>query len=481
MKDIIKSSALIGSTEFALIIVAIIRAKYLALNIGPEGYGEYSLLNSFFTILTAICGGWIARGTIKYTAEYRQKKEFDLAAKVHNYSISLALILGSIATALVFLFQSFVRSYFLSPDIILWHYSLFAASFLATSITPFFGWLLQSYLMIKRTVVLRIITSFFSLITVFIFVYFFELTGYFLSILCSAFFGLYLYWRETRRVLQTKFVLPNIKDEIFKKLMRFGSVNFVLLIINNISDYLQRVFVLGALNIASVGLFQVANSIINYMGILNRGSLFFNDPKMSQELTNDERNKVLNDFLRFNILLGIPISVILILFSKEFIILLYSESFVELSSILFVFVAAQFLSFLVGGFQSVMLGKSFLKMHSFISILYSVVVILIPFIFIRKFGLITIGLSILIANLITLIVDYTYLKNKIKISIHIQVFKLLVVAAFCFIVSQQIQTSYIVLRVLFLILVFLILIFSIKKEERYKLLALIKKSINRKI
>ena len=128
MKDIIKSSALIGSTEFALIFVAIIRAKYLALNIGPEGYGEYSLLNSFFTILTAICGGWIARGTIKYTAEYRQKKEFDLAAKVHNYSISLALILGSIATALVFIFQSFVRSYFLSPDIILWHYSLFALS-----------------------------------------------------------------------------------------------------------------------------------------------------------------------------------------------------------------------------------------------------------------------------------------------------------------------------------------------------------------
>ena len=191
MKDIIKSSTLLGSTEVAVMAVSVVRAKYLAISIGPAGYGEYALLASFFTIVTAICGGWIARGTIKYIAEYRYKEDLSSVFKVFNYSISLALILGSIATLLIFVFHDFVRVHFLSPEIILWHFSLFTASFLATSLTSFFGWLMQGFLMVKQTALLKIYTSLFNLISIFAFVYFFELTGYFLSILVSAFFGLF--------------------------------------------------------------------------------------------------------------------------------------------------------------------------------------------------------------------------------------------------------------------------------------------------
>jgi hypothetical protein len=107
------------------------------------------------------------------------------------------------------------------------------------------------------------------------------LTGYFLSILFSGIFSLFLYWKSTRGLVNTKFIFPNIKEQITIKLLKFGGVNFFLLIITNISEYFQRILVLTTLNIASVGLMQVANSILTYMGIANRGSLFYNDPKMS--------------------------------------------------------------------------------------------------------------------------------------------------------------------------------------------------------
>lgn len=480
MKDIIKSSTLIGSTEFALIFVAIIRAKYLAVSIGPAGYGEYGLLNSFFTVLTAVCGGWIARGTIKYTAEYSQKNDFLSVAKVHNYSISLALILGSIATLFVFIFQDFVRIHFLSPEIILWHYSLFAASFLANSLIPFFGWLLQGHLMVKSTIKLRIITTFFSLISIFVFVYFFKLTGYFLSILVSAVFGLYLFWNETRNILPTKFLLPNIKDEIFKKLMKFGGVNLVLLTVNNVCDYIQRVFILTNLNISSVGLFQVANSITNYMGILNRGSSFVNDPKMSQDISILERNKVFNDFLRFNILVGIPISVFLILFSTELIGILYTKEFTTLSPIIYVFIFAQFLSFLCGGFQSIMLGKAFLKMHSFVSILYSVILITVPLLFIKQFGLITIGISMVVANILTIIIDFIYLRRQINISINMQVIILLIISIVLFFITTEIQSFNFLYKLFFIVIMAIILILSLNKVERIQLINLLRNVIFKK-
>jgi polysaccharide transporter, PST family len=453
--------------------VSMVRAKYLAVNIGPEGYGEYAMIASFFTILTALCGGWIARGTIKYTAEYKFKNDLASVSKVHNYSFSIALILGSTATLLVLLFQDFVREKFLSPEIVLWHFSLFTASFLATSLTTFFSWLLQGFMMVKKTVALRIYNALFNILSIFVLVYFFELTGYFLSILVSAFFGLFIYWRSTKGIVTTKFLWPDFKDEILQKIMRFGGVNFFLLVLNNICEYIQRIFVLTSLNIASVGLFQIAVSIMGYMGIANRGSLFVNDSKMAQDLDNNERNIALNNFLRFNILFGMPISLGLILFSKELITILYSKNFVPLSEILFAFVIAQFFGFLTGGFQSIMLGRSFLKMHSFISVTYSVLTVLIPFIFISEYGLVIIGISMVIANLITLIVDYIYLNIKIGIKIFFNVWIIFVIGVTCFAISYIFQSSVIEIRIGLFIGCIILLLLNISKTERIQILNLI--------
>ena len=441
MKNLIKSSSILGATEVALILVSIVRAKYLAVNIGPEGYGEYSILVSYFAILTAMCSGWLARGTIKYIAEYKQKDDIVSVYKVHNYSISIAFILTAIATVLAFIFQDFVRTHFLSHKIILWHYLLFAASFFATSITPFFAWLLQGFLLVKETVKIRIITTLFGFLYILIFVYFYGITGYFVSILISSIFGLYLYWKATHNFLSTKLMLPNFKDEIFKKLMRFGGVNFILLILHNITEYIQRVFILNALDITSVGLFHVANSIMNYMGIANRASTFVNDSKMSQDLSIEEYNKSLNDFIRFNILTGLPISVILILFSKDFITLLYSKEFTSLAPILIAFVFAQFLAFLAGGFHSVMLGKAFLKMHSIVSILNMIIILVIPYFFISQYGLLIIGISMIAGNIMTLLLDYCYLNIKISFKLSHRVLAILTISILCFYFSYLLQSD----------------------------------------
>lgn len=477
----LKNSALIGFTEITIIIVSIIRAKYLAVNIGTEGYGEYSLISSFFSIVTALCYGWIARGTIKYTAEYKQKEDYDSVFKVHNYSISIALLLSTLAMTILFIFRSYISTNFISPNIILWHYSLFTASFLASSLTPFFSWLLQGYILIKKTVILRIVTSIFSLLSVLIFVYLFELTGYYISILVSGYFGLYLYWRETKKLTKTKFLFPDFKDIILKKLLRFGSVNFILLIINSLSDYIQRIIIVNALNIASVGLLQVANSIINYMGVLNRGSMFFNDPKMSQELDIIERNKVLNDFIKFNILIGIPLSVFLIIFSKELISLLYSKSFNPLSSVIYVFIISQYINFIVGGFQSVMLGKAFLKMHSIVSISYSFIIVIISYLTIKRYGLLGIGASLLIANLFTLIVDYVYLRKKIGIIIDSKLISIIFISLLVFTISVYLQSSSTVIRVALFLSSIILVIFSFNKSEREKLYSSIKQILKRNI
>ena len=473
MKHIAKSSALIGSTEVALILVSIVRAKYLATSIGPEGYGEYALLNSFFTLMTAFSGGWIARGTIKYIAEYKQSGDLESVEKVYNISISLVIILTVIIAIICLLFSHIISENFISNKIILTHYYLFVASFLINAIIPFYGWLLQGFFLIKKTVYIRIFSTIFSFVSVLLLVYIFELTGFYLSILISAALSLILYLKATKGLVTFRFTIPNWNDPIMIKLLNFGGVNFILLIVTNISDFIQRKLIVSTLNMSSVGLFQVANSILVYMGIVNRGSLFYNDPKMAQELDIDSRNIEFNSYIRFNLLLGFPIAYFLILYSKELITILYTKEFLELSPILFFFVTAQLLQFLLGGLHSILLGKALLKVHSFASILSAIIVVALPFLFMEKFGLVMIGIGMSIANIVTFLIDYIYLNRKVGIRISKNGINLIIIGSLLLGMTYWIQSLSLYIRSLYLLISITFIFFSIPEIERNRLKILI--------
>ena len=50
MKQLLKTTAALSTTEVVLMVVALIKNKYLAVAIGPEGFGIYGLLLSFFNL-----------------------------------------------------------------------------------------------------------------------------------------------------------------------------------------------------------------------------------------------------------------------------------------------------------------------------------------------------------------------------------------------------------------------------------------------
>jgi O-antigen/teichoic acid export membrane protein len=90
LKALIKSTAAFGSTELALTIVAFIKNKYLAVAIGTDGFGIYSLLTSFFDFFILFAGGWLATPTMKYISEFRGKKDHSNIQESINFSFSLS-------------------------------------------------------------------------------------------------------------------------------------------------------------------------------------------------------------------------------------------------------------------------------------------------------------------------------------------------------------------------------------------------------
>lgn len=428
MKDIIKNSALVGSTEFSLIIIAIIRNKYLALSIGPEGFGIYGLLNSFFSLAAVFGGSWLATGATKYMAEFNNENKNDSVSKVFNFVYILTFTLSTAVALISLIFYSLIEKYFLSPKILFLYYILFAASFIGTNLKSNITSLLQGLLEIKKIVYLRIVTSFIEFLSILILVYLFDLSGFFISILISAIFSATLFYFSIRKIINSKIQLPLFKDAVSKKLLKFGGINFFLGLINLLSAYLQRIIILARMDMIAVGFFQAISSMMNYLGILNRGSAFFFLPKMSENLVALERNKKLDEYMRFTMLTGIPVSVLTILFGGHIIQILYAKSFIGLSDFLFLFVFAQFVISIELAYQGVVVGMAQLRIHSVSTILNHLFWIIIPLFLMRSYGLNSVALGFVLGSISAILIDATYLKIKCSISVSLRIYALLTTA-----------------------------------------------------
>lgn len=474
MKQLVKSASLIGFTEVAMVVVSMVRNKYLAVTIGPEGFGIFSLLSSFFSFMAIFAGVWLAAPTMKYISEYNSNNDKDSVQKVFDFSFVIIFFVATILTILFFACAKLIKNEFLSPDVIYLHYALFAASYISTSLTSVFGTLLQAFKLIKKFVIIRIISNIFNLITVVILVYFFDLTGFFINILVSSIFLLLLFWRGCKNIIKIRLIKINFKDRISKKLLSFGSVNIFLGFINLLSEYLRRIIIISYTNMSVLGLFQAAFGLNKYLGVISNGANFYYIPKMSENLKINERNKVLNDYLRMILLSGTLFSLVAILFGRVAIKILYAKSFLPLADVLYIFVIAQFLASVQLGFQGIVVGMAKLRIHSVTTTIAHILIVIIPIFLLKKYGLWAIGFGAVVASIQHIFINYIYLKKRIGIKLRSDIVFLIFKGILFLSLSVLIRNTLIAYKLLVTIILGFSILVSLKKEEKNFVLNYIK-------
>ncbi len=478
MRRLIKNTSLMGGTEIALMFVAVIRNKYLAVKIGPEGFGMFSILQSFFNLANVFAGVWLATASLKYIAEYNKEGDDETVKQIFDMSFFFVFISATIITVSFFIFFRFFRSHFLNPEIIFAYYALFAASYIGTSLANLFQGLLQGLMQFKKIITIRIITSIFNLISVLILVWFFDLTGFFINILLVAFFSAGLLWISSRKLVKFEFRYPDFKAKITKKILSFSGIDIFLGIADRVSEYLQRIFVLNFLNMTSLGLFFSATRINAYLGLLGTSGMFYFKPKMSEKLTTKDRNKILNDYFRMVILTGLISSVLIILFGSSFIKLLFSDRFLGLSSILFIFVIAQFIQNIQLGVLFTVVGMAKLKIHSISTIVSAFLIVLIPYLMLRKCGLIALGVGSIVAGSVRILINSSYLKFKHNIYMNLKNIFYIFVAFIMMLVSGYLQGSEITIKLIYFMLTIIIVAANLKKSEWQKIRILVKEKVS---
>lgn len=469
MKNLVKTTAAIGSTEVLLMGVALARNKYLAVTIGPEGFGIYGILNSFFMMIAVFAGTWMATGTIKYTSEYQAKADKENLNSIFSFSTIIVAGIGIFLTIILVVWRKWFINTFLSNEIKEIYYLIFCAAFFAICLRPILLGVLQGLRQVREVIISRWSIAILNLIFTVILVWLWGLTGFFLSLLINAIFAVcILYWGIKRKDgLQLKKF--SWQDPVVRLLLTFGSVNLFLAIINLSSQYLQRSIVLHNMDIAAVGLFQAGVALMGYMGVINRGSTFYFFPKMSEVMDNSYRNQKINEYLRFILLLSIPISVMAILFGKWAILILYSSAFTKLSSVFFLFVIGQFLTSIGGVFQSTIVGMARLKMHTVSTTAIVILWILVPLLLIKKYGIGSLGMGFVAGGIVGLMLNGLYLIKNINLIFSRNVIKLFCISVFTLGVAITIRNYILNWRILWLFITFGFISIMVSRKEYVKI------------
>lgn len=474
MKDLVKTTSAIGITEIALIFVAIVKNKYLAISIGPEGLGIFSLLSSFFGLSMVFSGSCLATGATKYIAEYKKEDDIISIQKIYSFSIGFTTILAVIISILLIINKEQLIKIFLAEEVLSIYFTLFAVAFIGKCLRPVFISMLQGLQEVKVVVVYRILISIFEIVTVIVFVYLFDLTGLFISILLVSIFSVIILWKQLNKFIKYIFELPKFKDKIYHGLLTFGLVNFFLTFVNIGGQYLLRIIILKNIDMKSVGLLHAGIAIMNYLGISGRGLNFYALPKMSEKMNNDDRIYNINEILRFAMLIGLPISLFALLFGKEIILLLFSFDFVQLTSSLFLFVIASYLTTIGMVFQSTYLGMANLKIHAILSISLWLLLVSIPFYFAKDYGISSVGAAYLIVALLSNISMIIFFIHKIKLKFSLNIKLLFLVSGASLITAVLLKNTHFFTKVFVFVITLFLLSTTIKKKEYLKVFSIIK-------
>lgn len=478
MYSLIKRTAYISMTEVSLVVVAFARNKYLAVKIGPEGFGIYGLLQSFFSVVSIFSGVFLSQAVTKYISEYNQKNDIQSVKNIAMFATFLTTIISVIITIIFLVNRNTITNLFLSEEVLSGYFFFFTISFLGNSLRPIFEAVFQGLKKIKTVIIFRFVLSIADLFFVILLVSFFNLIGFFSSIFISSILIIFLTIKFFKHEFKN-FSFPLINERSIKKLLLFGLSGFFLGAFYLGGQYFLRLIILRNINIEAVGLFTAAMAIVGNMGIINRGIMFNFFPEISETLTEENRNNKINSYLRFILLINIPLTTIVILFGKQILLLLFSSEFLPLTDIFFWFALVYFFGSIATLFYFNLMGMGLVKDFALFGILGIFLFLAVPILLIKEYGLVSIAFGYLLSYLVTILCYYWFLHIKTNFRFLRNIFSLFLLAILTLSISIIYKDSNLYVRIFIGIISVLLTGVLIKKEEYNNLFVVIKSKVRK--
>lgn len=329
-KNILKGTSVFGGVQVFLILLNLIRGKFVALFLGPEGMGISSLFNASQNTIVKASSLGLNLAVVK---EVAQAKDNPTAfARLISVTINLLRITGLLGAVICVLLSGWLsRITFDSPDYA-WQFILLAVAVYFTIVGTGRLSILQGLHEVKKISIASLVGGLTGLFAGVPLYYFYGTKGIVPAMAILAFSTYAFYYWNTRRLGTAKTIKFSDGKQIARRLIGLGVVLLAGDLIGTLCTYLINIYLRFEGGEISVGLYQAANSVSGQYSAAIFAALtmdFF--PRLSKVVSDNSRmTDVVNRQNEIVILAMAPLASLLILSAPLLIKLLLSSEFMPI-------------------------------------------------------------------------------------------------------------------------------------------------------
>lgn len=333
-RSILKGTSLLGGVQVLQILVNLVRGKFVAMFLGPEGMGISSLFTSSCNTLTQFSSVGLNLAIVKDVAASDKETSNHVLAVAMKLT-QLTAVAGALCCALLSPLLSRIT---FGSDAYSWQFVLLSlAVYLAVSGNGKLA-VLQGMHELKRFTLASLIGALTGLFVGVPLYYFFGNSGI-VPALVILFLSTWIFYTwNLRKVTQGERIKFNmaVHKPIVKRLLSLGLVLMATNLLITLSIYILNIFLRKYGEVDSVGLYQAANSITNqYSGVVFTAMSVDYFPRLSK--VNDNRSKV-NDIVnrqaQIVALIIAPLAILMIISAPLLIRILLTDSFLSITPLI---------------------------------------------------------------------------------------------------------------------------------------------------
>lgn len=422
MREIVEVVSKISLASLSNILASLIRTKIFAIILGTIGIGLISQISNYITFILFFSSLGLPLGIIKYISEWESENNYDNIKEVVINSIILILLFSVIFIIITLIFSSEISFILLNNN------TYFILILIATFSIPFslVYSILESTLKglkhFKLYVKLTVFQSIFNLLITITLVYYFDVIGFAVSMICNSIFNLvlYLFKADFLKLINFNSIykLNIIKSKPFRLILRLGFVSLFVGVFEQLTNLFIRSMIVNNFSIEMNGIYQCVVGISNnYLVIfyMTLGTYIY--PKLSGIKNDNEFNLELDKAFKITLLVIVPTVLITYIFREIVIIILYSSEFLKASELFIFSIIGDFFKALSWVIGSWLIPKSKLFLFVILALsnyfLYLTIIILLNYFYNNIENVV---ISYAITNFLYLIANYIIINKFNKFS-----------------------------------------------------------------
>lgn len=426
-KDSLKATSLFGGVQIYNIIIGVIRSKFVAVLLGPEGMGITGLLFSTVGLITSLTNFGLGTSAVRDIAGANatgDTRRIALVIRVFRRLVWITGLLGAIACLVLSPYLSYIT--FGNYD--------FTIAFIILSCTVLFAQLttgqtallqgMREYSYMAKSNMIGITLGLFFTVPLY---YFWGIDAIVPVLVITSVVSLILslYYSGKVKIERIAITKRDIRIE-GKGMLKMGFFISLQGLFSVASSYLVRIFISNHGGLADVGLFTAGFAIVNtYVGLIftAMGTDYY--PRLSAiESNKEEFNKTINQQVEISLLLLAPIIVAFIIFIKLVVTILYSSKFLPVEGMIYWAIIGVFFKAVSWAIAFSFLAKGDTKAffwNELTAIIYTTIFNILGYLL---WGLTGLGISFLVGYIIYLIQVWIISKKRYQVNVQKSMFKI---------------------------------------------------------